>query len=88
MSGWQSATHDEITGEIRQYLGKLSGLPEVADDMPLISGRVLDSLAAVQIVVYVERTFGIEIADEDLELANFDTVNGLVALVHRGLERV
>ncbi|WP_314175270.1 acyl carrier protein [Streptomyces winkii] len=88
MSGWQSATHDEITEEIRQYLARLSGLPEVSDDMPLISGRVLDSLAAVQIVVYVERTFGIEIADEDLELVNFDTVNGLVALVHRNLERV
>lgn len=88
MSGWQSATQDEITEEIRQYLSRLSGLPEVSDDLPLISGRVLDSLAAVQIVVYVERTFGIEIADEDLELVNFDTVNGLVALVHRSLERV
>jgi len=87
MPSGHTATHDEVTTEIRQYLTRLTGLPSLADDRPLISERVLDSIAAVQIVDFVERTFRIEVADEDLELANFDTVNGLVGLVTRHLEQ-
>jgi len=46
---------------------------------------VLDSVAAVQMVDFVERTFHVEVTDEDLELANFDSVRGLAALVNRRL---
>jgi acyl carrier protein len=44
---------------------------------------VLDSIAAVQMVDFVERTFHVEVTDEDLELLNFDSVRGLTALVTR-----
>nr|QCX41918.1 Mhr12 [Streptomyces miharaensis]QHD26312.1 acyl carrier protein [Streptomyces miharaensis] len=75
----------EVTDAVRQFIARLSGHPDIADDRPLISDGVLDSVAAVQMVDFVERTFAIEIADEDLELANFDSVQGLAALVHRRL---
>ncbi|MFK0221274.1 acyl carrier protein [Streptomyces vinaceus] len=78
-------TPEEVTATVRQFIGRLSGRPAIEDDRPLISDGVLDSVAAVQMVDFVERTFDVEIADEDLELANFDSIRGLAALVNRRL---
>ncbi|MET9115260.1 acyl carrier protein [Streptomyces longwoodensis] len=76
-------TNDEITTVVREFIARLSGRPDIEDDRPLISGGVLDSLAAVQMVDFVERTFQVEVGYEDLELPNFDSVRGLAALVTR-----
>lgn len=81
----QSHTPEEVTSTVRQFITRLSGRPGIRDDRPLISDGVLDSVAAVQMVDFVERTFSIEIADEDLELVNFDSIQGLVGLVNRRL---
>ncbi|MFK0047547.1 acyl carrier protein [Streptomyces sp. NPDC090741] len=78
-------TPEEVTSTVRQFISRLSGRPGIEDDRPLISDGVLDSVAAVQMVDFVERTFDIEIADEDLELANFDSIRGLAGLVNRRL---
>ncbi|MEU7473721.1 acyl carrier protein [Streptomyces sp. NPDC044984] len=75
--------NEEITSVVREFIARLSGRPDIEDDRPLISGGVLDSIAAVQMVDFVERTFRVEVAYEDLELLNFDTVRGLAALVTR-----
>jgi acyl carrier protein len=76
---------DEVTATVRQFIVRLSGRPAIEDDRPLISDGVLDSVAAVQMVDFVERTFAVEITDADLELANFDSVQGLAGLVLRRL---
>ncbi|SFT31398.1 acyl carrier protein [Streptomyces sp. ok210] len=78
-------TLDEITATVRQFIVRISGRPGIQDDRPLISDGVLDSVAAVQMVDFVERTFSIEVVDEDLELVNFDSVQGLATLVDRKL---
>ncbi|MET9503572.1 acyl carrier protein [Streptomyces sp. NPDC006259] len=75
--------NDEITSVVREFIARLSGRPDIEDDRPLISEGVLDSLAAVQMVDFVERTFQVEVGYEDLELFNFDSVQGLAALVTR-----
>ncbi|CAL9343513.1 acyl carrier protein [Streptomyces pilosus] len=75
--------NDEITPVVREFIARLSGRPDIEDDRPLISGGVLDSLAAVQMVDFVERTFQVEVGYEDLELLNFDSVQGLAALITR-----
>ncbi|MFD3325508.1 acyl carrier protein [Streptomyces sp. NPDC058701] len=74
-----------MSSTVREFIARLSGRPGIADDRPLISDGVLDSVAAVQMVDFVERTFSIEIGDEDLELVNFDSIRGLAGLVNRRL---
>ncbi|WP_086708813.1 acyl carrier protein [Streptomyces antimycoticus] len=83
MTAQRTPTHEEIAAVVREFIARLSGHPDIEDDWPLISGGVLDSIAAVQMVDFVERTFHVEVADEDLELLNFDSVRGLAALVTR-----
>jgi methoxymalonate biosynthesis acyl carrier protein len=68
---------------VRDYLLVLTGLPAVGDDQALLSTHTLESIAAVLIVAFVERTFAIQLDDEDLVLDNFDTLDGIVRLVER-----
>ncbi|MFJ9646442.1 acyl carrier protein [Streptomyces sp. NPDC004244] len=81
----QPHTPETVTTTVRQFITRLSGRPGIQDDRPLISDGVLDSVAAVQMVDFVERTFCVEIADEDLELVHFDSIQGLAGLVNRKL---
>jgi acyl carrier protein len=83
MTARKTPTNEEIAAVVREFITRLSGHPDIEDDRPLISAGVLDSIAAVQMVDFVERTFHVEVTDEDLELLNFDSVRGLTALVTR-----
>lgn len=44
---------------------------------------LVNSLFALELVVYLENTFGIEVANEDLDLNNFKSVDNLSAFVGR-----
>ena len=49
---------------------------QVANDQELL-GDVLDSLALLQLVDYVERQFGIEVEDDDMVPENFRSLDAL-----------
>lgn len=51
----------------------------------LISDGWLDSLAAVGLIAHLERSFDLEVADEDLDIENFDSLDAITALVARKL---
>ena len=69
-----------VTTAIAAYVQRLAGR-SVEPDEKLISSQLLESIAAVQLIDFVERTFAVVIDDEDLVLANFDSVDAIVALV-------
>ncbi len=49
----------------------------------LFAGGVIDSMMAVELVTFLEKAFAITIDDEDLELGNFRSVEGMLRLVQR-----
>lgn len=58
--------------------------PGVLDaQTPLLSSGLLDSLAVLQLSVFLSEEFGFELEDEDFTLENFETVGTLLALVAR-----
>lgn len=65
---------------ITAYVDGLAGRP-VERQEPLISSQVLESIAAVQLIDFLERSFALVIDDVDLVLANFDSVDAILALV-------
>jgi len=74
---------DDDRARIRTFLERFSDDDEWLDGSALLTGGVLDSMMAVQLVAFLEGTFGITVEDEDLELANFDSVDGMVGLLAR-----
>lgn len=44
----------------------------------LLSAGILDSLAILQLVAYIDETFGVQVPDEDVVYDNFKSINSLV----------
>ena len=75
--------HGEVAVIIRDYLLKSFLLDEkdLSMDMSLIDSGIIDSTGIMEIVAFMEDTFGIEVDDRDLTPANFDSVSRLASYV-------
>lgn len=59
-----------------------SGDPELlTDDLDLIANDVIDSLAIIRLVGFIEDRWGCEIPDADLVADNFTTLGAMTKLV-------
>lgn len=54
---------------------------ELKDDTPLISEGILDSMATIKLVAFLEESFAIEIAAHEADRDNLDSVTDILALV-------
>ena len=52
----------------------------IKPDEALISGGVIDSFSLVDLALFVEDTFGVRIADSELNANTFDSIEQLVKL--------
>jgi acyl carrier protein len=68
-----------VRTEIAVGLGKKSLDP----DEDLIEKGIIDSLGILKVVLFIEKTFGIEIVDEDVVPENFRSVNTMVKFVEQ-----
>lgn len=77
------------TGAVRavvtQFLARYVDDVSLLDAEHLLTGGILDSLAAVELIAHLERRFGFTVVDEDLEVENFDSVAAITAFVQRKL---
>lgn len=75
---------DEIVSileqEIITHILKQPGR-RLAPDAPLISSGIIDSFHLVDLALFVEDTFGVQIDDSELNADTFDTLNELTALI-------
>lgn len=71
--------------KIKQFLTKLMNNRDLKDDEDIFALGFLNSLAAVQLVNFLEKEFGIAIEDEDLNVENFSTLNNMNELLERKL---
>jgi acyl carrier protein len=78
---------DDVRQKLRTYILTefLPGeSPEnLTDDTPLRTSGVLDSLATLKLVGFVEESFGIELEAHETGVENFDRIQDMAALVER-----
>ncbi|MFP6605975.1 MAG: acyl carrier protein [Myxococcota bacterium] len=58
---------------------------ELTWDAPLVRTGLLDSVSLVQLAGYLERTFGIEIPDQEVDADHFDSIGMIVEYVRQRL---
>ena len=58
---------------------------DFSDDDSLVGSRIVDKTGILEIVLFVQETYGIEVSDAELTPDNFDTVNNIAAYVTRRL---
>jgi acyl carrier protein len=76
---------DEIKALVKDYL-LTEFLPgedpaELTDEMPLISSKLIDSIAAIKLVSFLEGQFGIEIEAHEVDIERLDTIARMTRLV-------
>lgn len=59
---------------------------QVDPDDSLLRKGVFDSLGVMEVIGFVEETFGIAVAQEDVTEANFGTLNAIAAYVEAKLK--
>jgi acyl carrier protein len=55
---------------------------ELTNTTPLISTGILDSIATLRLVAFLEQTFGIEMAAHETDAEHLDTIERIARLVH------
>ena len=73
----------EIKAAIKQFLARFFKDYDLQDDEDIFSLGFVNSLFAMQLVLFIERTFQISIDNEDLNIDNFRTINALCNLIAR-----
>ena len=54
---------------------------ELAEDTPLITGGILDSLATMQLVSFLEDSFGVEIRPYEVSVDHLNTITDIANLI-------
>lgn len=68
---------------IRQFLASYLRNYDLQDDEDIFSLGFVNSMLAIQLVNFVEKNFGIEVENEDLDLDNFRSLAAMDAFVER-----
>jgi methoxymalonate biosynthesis acyl carrier protein len=69
--------------QIREFVSRFFRGHELTDDEDIFASGFVNSMFAMQLVQFVETTFGITVESEDLEIDNFRTLDAIAALVER-----
>jgi len=72
---------------INQYISaEIVTTPDVLpldNDLSLMEANILDSVAFLNLVMFLEERFGISVEDTELTRENFETINIIAAYVRR-----
>jgi acyl carrier protein len=78
------STKDQIRQWVQETAGR-KGIGTVTDEESLTENGVIDSLAIFRLVSFLEDTFGVRIADEEIVNDNFKSVDDIDRLVQSKL---
>jgi methoxymalonate biosynthesis acyl carrier protein len=73
----------EIRAKIRAFLLASINLPDLTDDDNLFESGIVNSLFAVELMTFLEKTFGFEVTPDDLEITNFQSIEASADFVTR-----
>jgi len=78
-----------IEPQIRRYLAEnflfSDNGYELEDEASFLEEGIVDSTGVLELVMFVEETFGITVEDEEIVPQNFDSVAQLAAYIRRKL---
>lgn len=78
--------NDTLGSEIRGFLETYIPDATFKDDDDIFELGLVNSLMAMQLVLFLEKQYGLHLAGKDLDFTHFRTVDRITALVGRKLE--
>ncbi len=79
----------ERSRQIRQFITSnfyVAADADLAEDASLLDRGIIDSTGVLEVIAFLEDTFGIEVADDELIPENLDSIGQIAAFVERKLK--
>lgn len=76
----------ENNKKVREFLARFFRDYDLRDDEDIFSLGFVNSLFAMQLVLFLEKEFKVKIENTDIDLENFRTINTIVELIDRKKE--
>jgi methoxymalonate biosynthesis acyl carrier protein len=73
----------KVRETVANFLRSSINIANLKDDDDLFESGIVNSLFAVQLMTFLERTFALEIGMDDLDIENFKSLNATTAFVMR-----
>lgn len=73
----------ETKAKIKNFLSQYFGDRDLQDDEDIFALGFVNSMFAMQLVLFIEKEFQVTIENEDLDFENFRTINAMVSLLER-----
>ena len=78
----------EIKQKVRNFLAEFVQTENLDDDDNLFETGMLNSLFAMQLVLFIEKEFGFQVSNENLSMDNFKSINAVAEMIVREEELV
>jgi methoxymalonate biosynthesis acyl carrier protein len=71
---------------IRSYILENINVPALDDDFDIFEAGIVNSLFAIELMTFLEKSFSIKVTMDDLDMQNFKSVNAASQFVQRKKE--
>jgi acyl carrier protein len=78
---------ENVKDRTRKFISKHIQAQDIQNDQDIFAAGFVNSLFAMQLVMFVEKEFNIQIQNYDLSLDNFRSVDAIANLVNRKLDK-
>lgn len=72
---------DDIKNKVRAFMSRFFKKTELGDDEDIFSMGYVNSLFAMQLVMFIEKEFELKVENSDLDMNNFKTINSIAAFI-------
>jgi len=76
-----TAEENGIKETVKRFILSSIAITDLDDDDNLFESGIVNSLFAVQLMTFIEKTFAIEVEMDDLDIENFKSLNATTAFV-------
>jgi len=74
-------TERSVKETVRQFILSSINIPDLRDDDDLFELGIANSLFAIQLMTFIEKTFALEVEMEDMDIENFKSLSASTAFV-------
>jgi methoxymalonate biosynthesis acyl carrier protein len=68
---------------IREFFSRFFLTAKLGNEDDIFSGGYVNSLFALQLIAWLEKEFDVVVADDDLQIGNFNSVNSIALFIDR-----
>jgi acyl carrier protein len=75
--------YDEVKARLKEFIACefLEKGAALGDDQPLFGSGVISSIGVIELLVFIQKDFNVQISAAEINVGNFDTVEKMMRLI-------